>query len=76
MAYSTSAGPARVAASAHTSTTRAAIDLRREWDQHANPRSALDAFLAENGRFEVDREINDKLLITDAPDGYLRCIKD
>ena len=53
-----------------------AIDLRREWDQHANPRSALDAFLAENDRFEVDREINDKLLITDAPDGYLRCIKD
>ena len=53
----------------------AAIDLRREWDQHRNPKSALQAFLKENDRFEVDRDLNDKLLITDAPDGYLRCVK-
>ena len=32
--------------------------------------------MRENDRFEVDREINDKLLITDAPNGYLRCVGD
>lgn len=53
-----------------------AIDLRRPWDQTRNPKSALDEFMRENARFEVDREINDTLLITDAPGGYLRCIAD
>jgi cephalosporin hydroxylase len=52
------------------------IDLKREWNQDQNPKTALDAFLRENGRFEVDHEINDKLLITDAPSGYLRCTRD
>jgi cephalosporin hydroxylase len=52
------------------------VDLKREWDQKRNPKSALDEFLLESDRFEVDREINDSLLITDAPGGYLRCIKD
>nr|MBA2671018.1 cephalosporin hydroxylase [Gemmatimonadota bacterium]MBA4158707.1 cephalosporin hydroxylase [Gemmatimonadota bacterium] len=27
-------------------------------------------------RFEIDKEIENKLLLTVAPDGYLRCIKD
>jgi cephalosporin hydroxylase len=53
-----------------------AIDLKREWDQQRNSKSALAAFMQESDRFEVDREINDKLLITDAPGGYLRCIKE
>ncbi|HTU82334.1 MAG TPA: CmcI family methyltransferase, partial [Candidatus Acidoferrales bacterium] len=51
------------------------IDLKREWDQRRNPKSALDEFLRENDRFAVDRELNDKLLLTDAPDGYLRAIR-
>lgn len=53
-----------------------AIDLKREWDQKRNPKSALEEFLRNNDRFEVDREINDKLLITDAPSGYLRATRD
>ena len=53
-----------------------AIDLRREWNQRRNPKSALDEFMLENDRFEVDHEINDKLILTDAPDGYLRCVRD
>ncbi len=52
------------------------IDLGREWNQKRNPMSALEEFMRENDRFEVDREINDKLLITDAPNGYLRCVRD
>lgn len=51
-------------------------NLNRPWTQSRNPKSALDDFLKENDRFVVDREINDKLLITDAPDGYLICTKD
>ena len=51
------------------------IDLKREWDQRRNPRSALDEFMAENDEFEVDRELNDSLMITDAPGGYLRRVR-
>ena len=35
---------------------------------------AIREFLRENRRFEVDRTIHDKLLITTAREGYLRCI--
>jgi cephalosporin hydroxylase len=52
------------------------IDLKREWTTTRNPKSALEEFMRENDRFVVDHEINDKLMITDAPGGYLRCIKD
>lgn len=51
------------------------FNLKREWDQHRNPKSALDEFMRENDCFEVDRELNDSLLITDAPGGYLRRVK-
>lgn len=51
------------------------IDLQRPWNQQRNPKSALDQFMRENNRFEVDRELNDSLLITDAPGGYLRCVR-
>jgi cephalosporin hydroxylase len=52
------------------------VHLHREWDQTRNPATALKEFLGENDRFELDREIGDALFITDAPNGYLRCIKD
>ena len=29
-----------------------------------------------NDRFEIDKEIENNLLITVAPDGYLKCVKD
>lgn len=53
-----------------------AIDLHRPWDQRRNAKSALEEFMRENARFVVDHEIVDKLLITDAPDGYLRCVRE
>lgn len=52
------------------------IDLKREWTVLRNPKSALEEFLRENDRFAVNHDINDKLMITDAPGGYLRCIRD
>lgn len=48
----------------------------RPWDKGNNPGTAVNAFLRGNNRFEVDQETEDKLLITVAPGGYLRCVKD
>ena len=47
----------------------------RPWDKGNNPATAVRAFLTSNDRFEVDRSIDDKLLISVAPGGYLRCVK-
>jgi len=48
----------------------------RPWGKGNNPKTAVREFLKTNDRFVVDKEIENKLLITVAPDGYLRCIKD
>lgn len=48
----------------------------RPWGPGNNPLTAVRQFLQANDRFEIDRELCDKLLITAAPDGYLRCVKD
>lgn len=47
----------------------------RPWGKGNNPKTAVHEFLRTNDRFEVDKEIQRKLLITSAPDGYLRCVK-
>lgn len=48
----------------------------RPWGPGNNPATAVKAFLQTNRRFEVDREIDHKLLISVAPGGYLRCVAD
>jgi cephalosporin hydroxylase len=48
----------------------------RPWGKGNNPKTAVWEFLKSNDRFEVDKEIENKLLITVAPDGYLKCIRD
>lgn len=48
----------------------------RPWDKGNNPKTAVHEFLSRNDRFVIDKEIENKLLITVAPDGYLKCIKD
>lgn len=48
----------------------------RPWSRGNNPKTAVWEFLKKNDRFEIDREIQDKLQITVAPDGYLKCVKD
>lgn len=47
----------------------------RPWGVGNNPGSAVAEFLETTDRFEVDRDIEHKLLITVAPNGYLRCTK-
>lgn len=48
----------------------------RPWGPGNNPRTALDQFLQENDRFEIDRTVDQKLLFTCNPGGYLVCRKD
>ncbi|MDZ7340668.1 MAG: cephalosporin hydroxylase family protein [candidate division KSB1 bacterium] len=47
----------------------------RPWGKNNNPHTAVAEFLRGNDRFIVDHEIEQKLLITVAPGGYLKCIK-
>jgi len=47
----------------------------RPWGRGNNAMTAVREFLAESDRFEIDREIQNKLLITVAPEGYLKCTK-
>jgi cephalosporin hydroxylase len=37
--------------------------------------TAMHTFLESNPQFEIDKSINNKLLISVAPDGYLKRIK-
>lgn len=48
----------------------------RPWGKGNNPKSAMDVYLKTCDRFEVDAFINNKLLLSSSPSGYLRCIKD
>jgi len=50
--------------------------LDRPWDKGNNPKTAVHEFLKSNNRFVIDKDIERKLLITVAPDGYLKCIRD
>ncbi|MCB9062429.1 MAG: class I SAM-dependent methyltransferase [Halobacteriovoraceae bacterium] len=50
-------------------------DRPRPWGPGNSPKSALDEFLKTTDRFENDRELENKLLFTCTPTGYLRCIK-
>lgn len=44
----------------------------RPWGIGDNPWTALNTFIGENPQFEIDKSINNKLLISVAPDGYLK----
>ena len=44
----------------------------RPWGPGDNPKSAVHAFLKDNSDFQIDKRIDHKLLISVAPDGYLR----
>lgn len=48
----------------------------RPWGKGNNPKTAVWEFLKTNDRFIIDKDIESKLLITVAPDGYLKCVKE
>ncbi|QIK38959.1 cephalosporin hydroxylase [Caldichromatium japonicum] len=47
----------------------------RPWGPGNNPKTAVWEYLKNHPEFEIDKSIQHKLLITVAPDGYLRRIK-
>lgn len=47
----------------------------RPWDVGNNPKTAVWEYLKQNDSFEIDKQIDNKLLISVAPDGYLKRVK-
>jgi cephalosporin hydroxylase len=47
----------------------------RPWGRGNSPKTAVREFLATNKDFEIDEQIHQKLLITAAPEGYLKCVR-
>lgn len=47
----------------------------RPWDVGDNPMTAMRQFLQEDDRFEIDQEIDNKLMITEGINGYLKRVK-
>lgn len=48
----------------------------RPWGKGNNPKTAVREFLTSTDRFAIDRDLESRLLLTAAPDGYLKCVKD
>ena len=49
--------------------------IDRPWARGNNPKTAVKEFLMLHNEFEIDFEIQNKLLVTVAPEGYLKRIK-
>jgi cephalosporin hydroxylase len=47
----------------------------KPWGKGNNPKTAVWNFLKTTDRFIVDKDIENRILITGAPDGYLKCIR-
>jgi cephalosporin hydroxylase len=47
----------------------------RPWGPGDNPKTAVWEYLKTHPEFEIDKSIQNKLLITVAPDGYLKRVK-
>ena len=54
---------------------RIAKKTKRSWGKGNSPKSAMKEFLKKNSRFIMDTKIDDKLQISVAPNGYLKCIR-
>jgi cephalosporin hydroxylase len=47
----------------------------RPWSPGNNPKTAVHQYLKSHSKFKIDKDIHNKLLITVAPDGFLKRIK-
>lgn len=47
----------------------------KPWDVGNNPKTAIWEFLKTNDKFEMDKKIENKILATAAPDGFLKRVK-
>ena len=48
---------------------------KRPWNKQNNPKQAVQHFLMKNKRFKIEKSVEDKILLTVASSGYLKCIK-
>ena len=53
--------------------TQTPLNRSQVWLRGNEPLSALNAYLEETERFEVDPVLNGKLILSSSPGGYLRC---
>jgi cephalosporin hydroxylase len=44
----------------------------RPWDVGNNPKTAVRQWLQDHPEFSIDRSVQAKLMVTVAPDGFLR----
>ena len=51
------------------------FNQKRSWGIGDNPKTAVWEFLKSNDDFEIDKKIDNKLLISVAPEGYLKRTK-
>lgn len=51
------------------------MTVDRPWGKGNNPKTAVRQYLKENSKFEIDRTIDSKLILTGSPDGYLKRIR-
>lgn len=49
--------------------------VERPWGKGNSPKSAVHAFLRENGDFSIDREYENRLLLLSTPDGWLKKVR-
>lgn len=47
----------------------------RPWNSLDNPKTAVWEYLKSNSNFEIDNEIENRILLSVAPDGYLKRVK-
>ena len=50
-------------------------ERKRDWGKGNNPLSAVQAYLLESDRFQIDEYFGQKILTSFNPGGYLRCIR-
>jgi len=51
------------------------LNYNRPWKKGNSPKSAVRNFLKKNKNFKIDRDVENKLIITTNPDGYLKRIR-
>jgi cephalosporin hydroxylase len=53
---------------------RALKNRSKQWQKGNEPLAALNIFLGETNRFQIDPVINGKLILSSSPGGYLKCV--
>ena len=51
------------------------LTANRPWGKGNNPLTAVRSYLKQDDNFVIDKDIENKLLITAATDGYLKRVK-